>query len=275
MTDETQAEGAAPVDEAVSAVAEADTSVDTQSGDDAAAAPEAEAEQPKPKKSAQDRIDELTRARRDAEREAEYWKSKALQPETRQETAAEPDKGDSKPDPSQYPDGVRDAAYIEALTDWKVEQAVEQAVAQTLSARTAAEQAQSVDQTWKARQAKAAEAHDDYQDVVIKGAERGDWVCTPEMAAVIKESEQGAEVAYQLAKDPAEARRIAGLSPLAQARELGRIEARLEEPKAKVPPKTVTTAPEPGPTVRGAGGRFTVAADTSDFAAFEAQYRPS
>jgi hypothetical protein len=61
------------------------------------------------------------------------------------------------------------------------------------------------------------------------------------MAEAIIESEKGAEVLYHLGSHPDEAKRIAMLSPLAAARELGRIEARLSMPA----PRTTTKAPPP------------------------------
>lgn len=259
MSDVDQVEGEAPAEDTTHVeTPEAAEGQDAQSGNDA---PAEQSEAPKPKKTVQDRIDELTRKAREAERDAEYWRSRVIQPEARQEQAPEP-QGDGKPDPTQYAEGVYDAAYIEDLTDWKAERAVER----VMSTKSASEKAQTVEEAWKSRVAEAAKATPDLIEAL-----NGDWACTPEMAATIKESELGAEVAYQLAKDPAEARRIAGLTPLAQARELGRIEARLERPKTP-PAKTTTDAPEPTPKLRGAGGQYKVAPDTDDFAAFEKTY---
>jgi len=86
-------------------------------------------------------------------------------------------------------------------------------------------------------------------------------------------------VAYHLANNRDEAKSIAMMHPLEQARAFGRLEARfLAEAAAKVAepkpePKVKTDAPEP-PThrARGGGGKFSVDDDTSDFAAFEAKH---
>jgi hypothetical protein len=91
------------------------------------------------------------------------------------------------------------------------------------------------------------------------------------MLETMQESDMGAEVAYHLASNPAEAQRIASLTPRAQAREIGRIEAMLSQP-SKPKAKTVSDAPEPVASARGNNGRFTVNPDTDDFAAFEKQY---
>lgn len=70
------------------------------------------------------------------------------------------------------------------------------------------------------------------------------------MQEIVMDSDVGAEVAYQLCKNPAETQAIAGLSPLEQARKLGAIEANLSRP---APGKT-TKAPDPMTPVGGTGG---------------------
>lgn len=238
-----------------------------------AEATEGEAEEEKPRKAtAKDRIDELTRLRREAERreedkarEAEYWRNIALE----KSQAAESNKpaeaeGDGRPDPEKYEAGEYDPRYVEDLTDWKARTAVER-YAQSLTAQTQAERAQT---EWQSREARAAEALPDYEEKVILGAQRKEWACSPVAADAIKMSEKGPELAYHLASNPAEAARIYRLSPALQLMELGKIEANLSQPKAK----TATTAPTPAPQVRGSGGKFATPPDTNDFAAFEKQY---
>lgn len=61
------------------------------------------------------------------------------------------------------------------------------------------------------------------------------------VADLVIESDMPADVAYHLGKNPALARSISQMPPLAAARELGRIEAQIAMPKAK----TVTSAPPP------------------------------
>jgi hypothetical protein len=75
-------------------------------------------------------------------------------------------------------------------------------------------------------------------------------------------------VAYHLATNPGEARRIASLDQISQVRELGKLEAKLSAPPAPQV-KLKTDAPDPPNVVRGNGGRFEAAPDTTDFAAFE------
>lgn len=238
-----------------------------QIGDDAAAATdEGQGDPPaQPKRSAQDRIDELTRARREAEREAAHWKRLAQegkQPEPQPKPQAAED---AEPDPTKYQYGETDAGYIRDLARFEARREFK-AEAERHQQRT---QAQTVEQTWTERQADFAKDNPDYREVIDR-----DWVCTPVMADAIKTSEEGARVAYHLAQHPDEARRIAGLNPLAQVRELGRLEAKLATPAAPPTPqpKTVSDAPPPHPQARGLSGRFAPAPDTDDLDAFEKSF---
>lgn len=96
----------------------------------------------------------------------------------------------------------------------------------------------------------ARDNHDDYDKVVSAAAE---VTVTDTMGQAILESEQGAELVYHLAKNPDEARRIAALPRTSQARELGKIEARLEPAETPKPPKKTTAAPNPPSRVKSTG----------------------
>jgi len=235
---------------------------DEPSGDDAAAATDEPA--PKPRKSVQERIDELTRAQREAEREAEFWKSKATQaPQPQAPQTAE--KGE--PSPEDYEHGTLDVRFITDLATYRATQAFEERYAREAQERQRQQRMTSFEATTKA----ATEKHADYYDVVGRDFGRAAALCTQPMQEAILTSDVGGELAYHLASNPDEARRIAALDPISQVRALGRLEGRLAEP-AKPIPKTATDAPAPTPQSRGAGGRFSVAPDTSDFSAFEKQY---
>lgn len=171
-------------------------------GDDAAAPP-------KKKHWAHERIDELTRQRREAERQAEYWKAKASQA--------------PKLDDLDYDEQI--AARVTARNRQEMAESAEDAV------RTVSRQ------VYEARVAEVRERYADYDTVVGNPS----LPITDDMAAVIFDSDRGPEVAYHLGKNPAEAARIARLSPVAQAKELGRLEERLSAPKPlpKQPPAPV------------------------------------
>lgn len=177
-------------------------------------------------KGVQARIDELTRARRDAERSAEYWKglaTHATAPDTAPEAAA-------KPTSDQFDDYD---AYIEALTDWKVEQKTRDvAVKATENAETMHRQA-----NWDDRQIAAIAILPDYNDVVGSSEVR----ILDHVQDAVMESERGPELVYQMAKNPALADQLNKMSPSRAALELGRLEASLETPVAK----SASKAPAP------------------------------
>lgn len=83
---------------------------------------------------------------------------------------------------------------------------------------------------------------------------------TDVMAETIRASEIGPELAYHLGSNPKEADRIARLSPFLQAKEIGRIEAKLA---AEPPVKKTSSAPEP---IRPVTARVTTSGvtDTTD-----------
>lgn len=229
------------------------------------------AEQPKAKKTAQERIDEITRARRDAEREAKYWRDVAegkLKPQNQQERQ---DAAPEAPNPHDFDLGETDPDYIKAVISHEVKKGLDEA--KSNMAQNMHQQAQ--ERVWEVAQEAARSKFADYDAKVIDGA--ANWPCTQEMARAIRTSDVGGDVAYHLASNPEEARRIASLDPFSQVRELGRIEARLETPATpqSPPAKTATTAPKPPENqARGAGGQFSVAPDTDDFAAFEKAFAP-
>ena len=80
------------------------------------------------------------------------------------------------------------------------------------------------------------------------------------MAETIQASDIGPDVAYFLGANPKEADRISRLSPFLQAKEIGKIEAKLSD---NPPAKKTTSAPAPiAPvTARSTGG---TAYDTTD-----------
>jgi hypothetical protein len=176
-------------------------------------------EQGRFKKGVQPRIDELTRARREAEREAAYWRARATAGQTGQEQAQSPAPAAStKPTPDQFGDY---GAYVEALTDWKTEQALLKREADHAKAQEAATKAK----TWDERQGAARTAMPDY-DEVVGGS---DTPVAQHVIDAILESENGPGLVYHLAKNPDVAERLNGMSPLAAARELGKLEASLQK----------------------------------------------
>lgn len=285
MTEETQ--GAAPeavVEDTAAALAaefgQAPAVEDKPEGDedpDGETPPEpeaAEGEQPKPpKKTAKERIDELTWRLRETERREAALLDRftaGQPPATAPQASATTADDDPEPSPDEYVYGENDLAYVKDLARYEARQEFKALQSQT-ARQTEAERIKSIHaQREAAFKAKAP----DFDEVVVAGGQQGKWVCTADMAEAIRTSEAGPEVAYHLAKNPDEAARIAALSQVAQIREIGKLEAKLAIPAPAPAPaaKTITSAPEPAPALRGTSGQFKVGPDTSDFSAFEKAY---
>lgn len=256
-------QGASEDTTATDLVAETTSAEQVEPGDDAAAAAAEGEAQAKPKKSAQERINELTAARREAERDRDFYREQALRnqaPAQPAEQAQQQPQGDPRPAREDYED---DFDYIEALTDWKAEQAAER-----LSARTRQQEQASSARTNFETRAKTL-----FPDGEPAGLEKFKRLPQLPVAVIeiVGDSDIGPKIAEHLGDNPAELARLERLTPIQQARELTRLEQRLTPP-AKPTPKTATDAPEPPPQARGAGGKFTVSPDTDDFAAFEKNY---
>lgn len=121
-------------------------------------------------------------------------------------------------------------AYAEALALQKAQELVRQREVQA--------QRSQLDAAYADREEEARTKYDDFEQV----AHNPNLRITEEMAETIKASDLGPDLAYWLGSNPRESERIARLSPLQQARELGKIEAKIaNEPIVK---KT-SSAPAP------------------------------
>lgn len=276
MTDQANGEGLSPADEQLLSLDDQPAEQPTEQpkddeipGDDGAAETveggEGQDQAEKPRKTAQDRIDEVTKARREAERERDHWREMAMRGQPKPEPSRQQSQTDDEPDPGdtdRYQFGETDPAYIKDLGAW----AARQQFAALAKQQAATNEARTVQQADQDRQAKFSKDNPDFHDVVYSSQ----WACTDEMAAAIQSSDDGPAVAYHLAKNPTEARRIASLPPIAQVRELGRLEAQLVKPADPQPtPRQHSNAPAPFPQVRGGQGRFAIDPEKSSFEDFE------
>lgn len=121
--------------------------------------------------------------------------------------------------------------YAEALADFKVQQ--------KMAEREQQKQQRESKSAFEEREDEARSKYPDYKQVAYSDDVR----ITPEMADAIFSSDVGPEIAYWLGKNIDESYRISKLSPLAQAREIGKIEASLNT--ANPPAKKPSSAPEP------------------------------
>jgi len=121
-------------------------------------------------------------------------------------------------------------AYAEALAERK---------AQELVAKREAERQQSeMIEAYHDREEEARNKYDDFEQVAYNPQLR----ITNVMAETIQASDVGPDVAYYLGSNPKEADRISKLPPFQQAKEIGRIEAKLA---AEPVTKKTSSAPAP------------------------------
>lgn len=176
-------------------------------------------EKPRKEKPVEKRISELTRKRYEAERQAEYWRQQA---EAR--AAQQPVQAEDEPNIEDYPvyeDYVRDLARYQA----RQIVAEETRKMQETQARQVQEKEQQ-ERIARARKEvdKAVEKHEDFYealDVVTA-------LPIPQLTSdAIMDSPVVADIIYHLGKNPDEADRIAALPPLAQIKEIGKIEDKI------------------------------------------------
>ena len=106
-------------------------------------------------------------------------------------------------------------AYADALAERKAEE--------LLARREAAQQQSSVLEAYHDREEEARNKYDDFEQV----AYNPNLKITDVMAQSIQYSDVGPDIAYHLGTNPKEADRISRLSPYLQAKEIGRLEAKL------------------------------------------------
>jgi hypothetical protein len=197
---------------------------------------------------------EKAREARKAQREIDQRIAEALKNHAPQ-TQAEPN-ATQKPKPEQF---TTTEEYVEALTAYKADEIFRTSTQESESQRREAEQRQrhqSVVSSYQERVEQAMDKYPDFEDVAYSP----DVPITNAMAATIQESEKGPDIAYFLGKNPAEAQRIAKLSPFLQAKELGKLEAKLES--APAPVKTSNAPPPINPIRNATAGTGFV--DTTD-----------
>jgi hypothetical protein len=139
-------------------------------------------------------------------------------------------------------------AYVDALATQRAEQ--------LLAQREQNKQRTELLESYHDKEEKAREKYDDFEQV----AYNPNLPITDVMAQSIQASDIGPEVAYHLGANPKEAERIARLSPILQAKEIGKLEEKLS---SNPPVKKTSNAPSPiSPlTARSTG---TPAYDTTD-----------
>lgn len=248
-----------------------------------------------------ERYDENYKARRAAERRADDLQRQIDEIKAGNATPLTKEKNPSKegelsaPNPAdpKYQYGELDAKYLADLARFETLKAIEEdRKSQGTRQQTAAE-TQAVAEL-KARVtnwAEEAEAnYPDFQEVVmdtlkLPPTDPDAWPLSPTLGELILESDFGHQIAYDLASDPKEARRVAKLSVGRQAIWFGQKEAEISAGSAAKATETTgasavktvareSKAPIPLRTrLNGSGGNRVPNSATTDFAAFEALTR--
>jgi hypothetical protein len=208
----------------------------------------------------QPRIDELTRDKHDARREAEYWKRRAEASDKKPEAEAPK----AKPTPDKFDDY---GAYVEALADWKAEEKVSAKLSERDNATQAKQREESRATSWQKGVEEAKKVHPDYEDVLAAS----EVPIAEHVQELLLDAESGPRLAYYLDRNPHVADRLNGMTPTQAARELGRIEATFsaapapaENPdetpapaKETAPPAKARTTAAPAPARPAASGSST------------------
>jgi hypothetical protein len=226
------------------------TDEDEQSEDEETEETEEKPKEEKKKKSGfKKRIERFERRLSEKEREIEHWKNEAMkksEPKQSQETA-KPNE-DGKPKASQF---ETHEEFTEALTDWKLEQRdlKRKLEEQKKQAQSAQEKALT---DFRSKAQEFAKSHDDFEDVLESV---DDIPLSIGLHESILSSDLGPQVMYELSKNRKELERINKLTPLAAAREIGKIEALISKPEPKT--KNTTKAPSPVKPVGGKADKAT------------------
>lgn len=247
--------------------------------------------EPPKRKTAKDRIDELTAEKHEAKREAEAERvaraadkarledlEKKLAEFTAKPVVTQP--ADSRPTSDallpdgtpKYPLGDFDPHFQRDLTEFTIEQQFKrrEELANQKSQEVARQQyVANLDAGWQEK-VKAAEV--EMPDFRTKGIQLEQQFSNLDptygefLASTIKQMDVGPQVLYHLANNPEEAKAIVAAGPIGAAVALGELKAQFKT-KVVTPPR-VSNAPTPPPTTRGVAVGGTVAADTDDLDAF-------
>ena len=197
------------------------------------------------------RFSEITKQREEARKEAQQEREARQALEARLaalEKQGQPQKAnpvDEKPQPSQFSDAFE---YAEALAEYTADQRIANMKREEAEAKQA-EERQKVISQWTSKVQAAKASLPDFDDIVASS----DVVVNDDIRDAILESDVGPQILYHLAENDEVARKIAGLSPKAALREIGKLEARFEaKPEAEKPaPIVKSKAPAPIQPIRG------------------------
>ena len=176
------------------------------------------------------------------------------------------------PDPTdtaKYPLGSLDDRYIKDQIAFGIEDGLRSA-RQRQADQDAQAEAERVatDNLGKAQGIvqKGVSVYEDFEEVVWEAGQRGDYPLSDPTFHAITEAEHSADIIYALASDKAEAARVAKLSPYQQIKYVAEQDAKFA---AKRKPKAPQAGSPPAHQARGVSGKFEVDPATEDLGAFK------
>lgn len=214
--------------------------------------PETPAEKPEVKSDDKylKRINKLTWQRSEARREAEALRRRLEELEAKSSQPAKTE--EAEPKESDYQSY---AEYLRAVARYETNQRLmaERKASEEKALKQTRDQYESqIAQEFQDRISEFREQTEDFDDIV-QGSGIFDLPDSPTVKAMslaIAESDIGPQILYHLAQNIKEANRLTRLSPYAAAREIGKLEATLSNPKPKKPSK----APDPITPIGGKSG---------------------
>lgn len=196
------------------------------------------------------RFSEITKQREEARREAQQERERREALEQRlaaleKQAIPQPVRDvDAEPQPSQFQDAFE---YAKALAEYSTEKALAERDRRDAEEKIAAER-QKVIETWASKVQSAKASMPDFDEVVASS----DVVVNDDIRDAILESDVGPQVLYHLAENEDLAKKIAGMSPKAALREIGKLEERFAaKPTAKQETVVKSRAPAPISPIRG------------------------
>lgn len=176
------------------------------------------------RKPVQPRIDELTRERHEAQRERDYWRTRAEAAEV-----PAPAEAPAKPKAVDFDDY---GAFVEALADWKADQKIDAKLAERDTRTAAQKQGEERVSNWQTRVEKVRAAIPTYDEVMSTSTVPVSKIVEAELL----DDERGPEIAMHLTLHPEIADKLNRMDQRTAAREIGRLSGSL-------PAMTPTTAP--------------------------------
>lgn len=190
-------------------------------------------------KSVQKRIGKLTKKMRTAERERDFERERIAALEKQLEEAKIP--ANDKPDKTDFED---EDDFIEALTEWKVDEKLKTSQKKA-PVKTKEEVEQQVMYEELADVTKNGEAkYDDFRELTTSR----DLNISLPVVKLALDTDTPEDILYYLASNPEESDKISKLSQIKAAKEIGKLEVKLEveeEEGKKLPKKKQSKAPAP------------------------------